>query len=127
MTTAFPSPAPSPLLVVCLCAQWCVVCREYQPVLQAVLDGFDATQLRLVWLDIEDQSELVGDLDVDNFPTLLIAQDNIPVFFGTLAPHGATLMRLLRSALAGDLKPVAAGGDVTALVGRLSPGTAEKT
>jgi thioredoxin 1 len=52
---------------------------------------------RFVWLDIEDEAELVGDLDVETFPTLLIADAGGTQFLGPLAPHAQTLSRLLDS------------------------------
>lgn len=52
---------------------------------------------RFAWLDIEDQADLVGDLDVETFPTLLIADAQGTRFFGPLTPHAETLSRLLES------------------------------
>lgn len=52
---------------------------------------------RFVWLDIEDQSELVGDLEVETFPTLLLADAQGSRFFGPLTPQADTLARLLDS------------------------------
>jgi thioredoxin 1 len=42
-----------------------------------------------VWIDIEDQADVVGDLDVDNFPTLLIQKHDVVAFFGTMLPDAA--------------------------------------
>ena len=52
---------------------------------------------RFAWLDIEDQAGLVGDIDVDTFPTVLIADREGTRFFGPLTPHAQTLSRLLDS------------------------------
>ena len=52
---------------------------------------------RFVWIDIEDQSDLVGDFDVDNFPTLLIQHKGIVSFFGTTLPDIKLADRLLRA------------------------------
>ena len=52
---------------------------------------------RFAWLDIEDQSDLVGDLDVETFPTLLMADAQGTRFFGPLTPQASTLSRLLDS------------------------------
>lgn len=119
MTTPSPAAPLAPVLVVCLCAQWCAVCREYRAVMPTALVGFEATQVQSVWLDVEDQSELLGELDVDNFPTLLVARGGTPLFYGTLAPHAATLTRLVQGALAGELKPLAPDTDLIALIQRL--------
>lgn len=111
MSTPSPSvvllPSSALVTVVCLCAQWCGVCRDYQPLMQAALAGFEPAQVHAVWLDIEDHNELLGDLDVEDFPTLLIARNGKPLFYGTVLPHAATLTRLVERALAGRLAPLA--------------------
>ena len=52
---------------------------------------------RFVWVDVEDQSELAGDLDVETFPTLLIADRTQARFLGPLLPQAPVLARLLAS------------------------------
>ena len=47
------------------------------------------------WLDIEDDAEAVGDLDIENFPTLLIGRGGNVLYFGTMLPHSGHLQRLL--------------------------------
>jgi thiol-disulfide isomerase/thioredoxin len=79
--------------VVCLCAQWCDTCRDYRAVFDTV--GAAHAQLEFVWVDIEDQSDLVGDVEVETFPTLLIADGPALRFFGPLTPQPQTLARLL--------------------------------
>jgi hypothetical protein len=102
--------APSPLLVACLCARWCRTCDAYQATLAAVRDATSAAAAasepvppRFLWVDIEDESELVGDIDIENFPTLLLARGDTLLFFGTVTPHAGTLERLVRGALAHTL------------------------
>jgi len=97
--------AASPLLVAALCAQWCNTCTTYQPQFEAQEASF-GSRARCVWIDIEDQAEVMGALDVENFPTLLIARGDEVLFFGTVLPHVQTMVRLVQSALTGDLKPV---------------------
>jgi thiol-disulfide isomerase/thioredoxin len=115
-----------PLLVACLCAQWCRTCDAYRDTLVALRDAFSEAHpeaaLRVVWVDIEDESELIGDLDIEDFPTILLAHGDGVRFFGPLLPHAQTLDRLVRSALAGDLPPLAQATlapDVRALPARL--------
>lgn len=81
--------------VVCLCAAWCNTCTDYRPIFLAV--ARDWPQMRFEWVDIEDESELAGDLDVETFPTLLIADAHGARFFGPLLPHAAVLSRLIAS------------------------------
>lgn len=92
---------PPPLLVVCLCAEWCHVCDEYRSRFDQVQASItaDHPQAQFVWLDIEDEADLLHPLDVDNFPTLLIAVGDAPRFFGPLIPQAQTLERLVRSVL----------------------------
>ncbi len=92
-----------PLLVVCLCAEWCHVCCDYQGSFAQVKAAIqvDHPQARFVWLDIEDEADLLYPLDVDDFPTLLIAVGDTPCFFGPITPQPQMLERLVRS-LAGN-------------------------
>jgi thioredoxin 1 len=52
-------------------------------------------EVRFAWIDIEDQSELIDPLEVENFPTLLISAEGQPRFFGTVTPHAETLRKLI--------------------------------
>ena len=121
-----PNPSAEPLLVACLCAQWCRTCDAYRDTLAATRDamrlGHPDAAMRFVWVDIEDESELVGDLDIEDFPTLLLARGDQVLFFGPVLPHAQTLDRLLRSALDADLPPLtpaALAEDVRALPARV--------
>lgn len=123
---ARPSPDPEPLLVACLCAQWCRTCDAYLDTLAATRDamrlGHPGAAMRFVWVDIEDESELVGDLDIEDFPTLLLARGNRVLFFGPVLPHAQTLDRLVRNALDNDMAALPAATlapDVRALPARL--------
>ena len=120
------NPTAEPLLVACLCAQWCRTCDAYRDTLvatQATMRlGHPHAALRFVWVDIEDESELVGDLDIEDFPTILLARGDTVLFFGPVMPHAQTLDRLVRSALdtaLPPLTPAALASDVRALPGRL--------
>jgi thiol-disulfide isomerase/thioredoxin len=112
-------PSASPLLVACLCARWCGTCRDYEPTFDAATATLGAAgQCR--WIDIEDDAALVDNVDVENFPTLLIARDGRLLFFGTITPQPSTLARLLGSALAGELPAPPPQPEVQALVQRLA-------
>lgn len=102
MTASPDHPTETPLLVACLCAQWCGTCGAYRPVFDALGKELGA-QAQFVWVDIEDQADALGDVDVEDFPTLLVARGETLLFFGPLTPQPPTLARLVRSALNGDL------------------------
>ena len=88
------TPFPEPLWVACLCAAWCGTCREYRATFDSVAAA--CPDARFAWIDIEDEADLVDPVEVENFPTLLIAVRDEPVFFGPLTPHRETLVRLVR-------------------------------
>lgn len=113
------APAP-PLLVACLCAQWCGTCREYEATFLQVQAQFDRDAARFLRIDIEDEAELLDAVEVENFPTVLIARGDAVLFFGTLTPHEQTLRRLVQSALAGALPPPVVDREITALAQRLA-------
>ena len=83
------------LRVTCLCAEWCTSCREYRSGFDGLAAGLP--QVHFCWLDIEDEAEALGDLDVENFPTLFIARGGSVLFYGTMLPHISHLERLLET------------------------------
>ena len=111
------SSVPAPLLVACLCAQWCGTCRDYEPIFAALQAEF--TQVRFKWIDVEDRADLVDPVEVDNFPTLLIALNGQPLFYGTITPHPETLRRLIQNHEEGASQATAQGPDVVQLAQRL--------
>lgn len=87
--------------VVCLCAAWCRTCESYQQVFEAACAELPQAGLRVRWIDIEDEADLIGDLDIETFPTLLIADDEQVRFAGPLTPQQETLKRVLQAHLMG--------------------------
>ena len=79
--------------VACLCAAWCDTCQAYR----ATFDALAARhpQQHFIWIDIEDQADLVGDFDVENFPTLLVQRGDRVAFFGIVLPELRVADRLL--------------------------------
>ena len=86
---------PDTWLVACFCAAWCDTCEQHKPKLQALADTLP--QHVFAWIDIEDHAELLGDEDVENFPTLLVQIGARVVFYGPMLPHIGHLERLLES------------------------------
>jgi thioredoxin 1 len=93
------------LLVACLCAAWCRTCDEYRPVFDALRAEFGA-KTNFVWVDIEDDEAALGPIDVEDFPTLLIARGERIRFFGPVTPHAQTARQLVQRALDDQLASV---------------------
>ncbi|MES2934341.1 MAG: thioredoxin family protein [Pseudomonadota bacterium] len=99
-------------IMCCMCAAWCGTCRDYQ----IKFDELAAMHptLQFVWIDIEDQADVVGDLDVDDFPTVLIQRGDLVAFFGTVQPDLRQADRLLLAQMEQDepqLQATARQGD----------------
>lgn len=82
-------------VVACLCAAWCDTCCSYR-------NSFDQLAARhpdkrFIWIDIEDHADIVGDIDVENFPTLLIQRGDTVAFFGTVLPDARLADRLVQA------------------------------
>lgn len=85
-------------LVACLCAAWCDTCVAYRPGFVALAERFPRAQFR--WVDIEDDAEAVEDIDVENFPTILVRRGDETLFHGVMLPHHEHLKRLLEKLIA---------------------------
>ena len=86
---------PELTVVLCFCAAWCDACKAYQPKFEAL--GQQHPDSCFIWADIEDYPELLGDEDVENFPTISIVQGDQVRFLGTLLPHIEHLNRLIQT------------------------------
>ena len=82
-------------IVACLCAAWCGTCATYRATFETL--ALRHPDKQFVWIDIEDQADLVGDLDVDNFPTLLLQRGDTVAFFGAMVPDGGVADRLVQA------------------------------
>lgn len=89
--------------VVVLCAAWCDTCRAFRP----VFDRLAAAQrdARFIWLDAENDAALLGDIDLENFPTLAVFRGDVPVFFGACLPQAAVIARLIAALMQGEPIP----------------------
>jgi thioredoxin 1 len=96
-----------PLLVACLCAAWCGTCNDYRAVFDGLAAEPEAAADWWVWVDIEDDEAVLGTIDVDDFPTLLIARGETLFFFGPVTPHAQTARQLVQRARRSELGAVA--------------------
>ena len=83
------------LLVVCFCAAWCDTCTEYKAKFQGLATQYP--EVVFVWADIEEFPDLLGDEDVENFPTLAIERAGDVLFYGVMLPHIGQLERLIQT------------------------------
>jgi thioredoxin reductase (NADPH) len=80
-------------LVVALCAAWCDTCNEFRATLERIAKA--RPDLFFLWLDIEDDSEICGDIDIENFPTLAIYRGTRLLHYGVSLPQEGTVARLI--------------------------------
>jgi thioredoxin 1 len=80
-------------LVVCLCAEWCDICRDYRPGFLALAREFP--DAGFFWVDIEDNAAWAGDFEVEDFPTIAIQRNQWVLYYGTMLPHHSHLRRTL--------------------------------
>ena len=84
---------PARLVVVALCAAWCDTCTQFRAAYERVAQA--RPRATFVWVDIEDDADVAGDIDVENFPTLAIYRGSAPLHFGVSLPHETTVGRLV--------------------------------
>jgi thioredoxin 1 len=103
-------------LVVGFCAAWCNTCGEFRAAFDALAQSRrDAT---FVWLDIEDDADVAGDIDIENFPTIAVFHGDRPLHFGVSLPQRGVVARLLQ-ALDATSRTIDADPAVAALPQRL--------
>ncbi len=119
------SAAARRVFVACLCAAWCGSCRDYRATFDALAIRFGA-EADFAWIDVEDEADALGDPDIENFPTLLIARGDTPLFLGPVTPQPQTAERLVTGALAGELGPAddAAAAELATRARRIASGGA---
>lgn len=90
----------SDTLVMCLCAEWCGVCRDYR-------EGFEALSAQhpdvsFDWVDIEDEPEWPEALEIESFPTVVIQRGEAVLYLGPTLPQHGHLARMLDTLLSMD-------------------------
>lgn len=77
-----------------------------------------ASHVVFAWVDIEDHADVLDNVDVENFPTLLISDAKQVYFWGAVLPHTATASQLIDRVLSGKMPSIDAP-DILALDQRL--------
>ena len=108
------------LQVVCLCADWCSACRAWQPDWEAMAARHP--QLQWQWIDIEDEAELMDSvgLEIETFPTVLVARGGRALFLSSIPPQTAFLDNLIARLGAEGAAPQGVTPEASALAARLS-------
>jgi len=101
------------LLVVCLCAAWCDTCAEFRATFDTLARQHEGAVF--IWLDVEDDSALVGDIEIENFPTLAVFRGGEPLFYGVTMPQEGVVARTLASLARPDRDPVEVPGEIAKL------------
>ncbi|MBE7366963.1 thioredoxin family protein [Ramlibacter pallidus] len=104
--------------VACLCAAWCGVCREWLPLFTAQARAFP--HMKFAWVDVEDEDEAMGDVDIETFPTLLVARGGDVLFLGPIPPSATQFARMLATLEAQPLRATGLPPEAGALFGRLA-------
>lgn len=112
-----PRLSAQPLVVVAFCAQWCSTCREFHPLLERLAAAHP--DIVFSWADIEDDADLVGDIEVETFPTLALLRDGRTLHFGATLPLEAVLTRLLHNTLRAGSTQAGVAAEVTEFALRL--------
>ena len=106
------------MLVVALCADWCNVCKRFAPTFACLALGRPGD--RFEWVDIEDDATALGEVEVDDFPTLAVFRAGELVHCGAVRADEAAVTRLL-DALAAREAPSAAEDRAGPGAGSLRP------
>ena len=101
------------LLVVCFCAAWCTTCSEFRDTFDKLAQSQQGTDF--VWLDIEDDSAMLCDIEIESFPTLAVFRGATPLFYGVTMPQEGVVARTLASLARQDRDPVAVPKEIAGL------------
>jgi thioredoxin 1 len=112
------APVQATWWVACLCAAWCGVCREWQPLFAAQARAHP--HMRFAWVDVEDEDEAMGEVDIETFPTLLVARGDQVLFLGPIPPSATQFTRMLATLEADPRPATGLPEDADALLARLA-------
>ena len=111
--------------VACLCAAWCGVCRDWLPLFTA--QARDRPGMHFAWVDVEDEDDAMGDVDIETFPTLLVARGDEVLYLAPIPPMASQFKRLLARLQAQQAPDPGIGADAKALLHRLQAGVLART
>jgi thiol-disulfide isomerase/thioredoxin len=89
--------AADPLIVACLCAQWCGVCRDWRPGFETLATRFP--HARFVWIDVEDAAQTaanaLGELEPESFPVCAVQRGAHLLYCDVLPQQPSIWARLI--------------------------------
>lgn len=103
--------------VACLCAGWCGVCRDWLPLFTEQARAHPG--IRFAWVDVEDEDETMGDVDIETFPTLLVARGDQVMYLAPIPPMASQFTRLLARLQAQQAPDPGISAQANALLARL--------
>jgi thioredoxin 1 len=114
--------------VIALCAEWCNVCREWRAAFNETAGS--RKDMNFAWVDVEDEADAMGDVDIETFPTVLVGRGSEAMFLGPVQPSQAQLARLLASLKHAQtdeaVSRLAVSDDAAPLLARLHAGVLPK-
>ncbi|HEY0822546.1 MAG TPA: thioredoxin family protein [Ramlibacter sp.] len=111
--------------VACLCAAWCGVCRDFLPMFTQQARA--NPHMRFAWVDVEDEDETMGEVDIETFPTLLVARGDQVLFLAPIPPLASQFTRLLARLQAQPQPDPGIGDEANALLQRLKADVLART
>ena len=105
------------LVVVCLCAAWCDTCTAFRTSFERIAEA--RPRELFIWLDVEDDSAICGDIDIENFPTLAIYRGDTLLHFGVSLPQEGNIARLIAQYARDGVPAVASPAAITYMASQL--------
>jgi thiol-disulfide isomerase/thioredoxin len=81
-----------------LCARWCSVCRDFFLSCKTTAARYSQQypDTFFLYLDIEEDENITGDIDVDNFPTLLVFRNETLLHFKPIIAREEAMIQNLQ-------------------------------
>jgi hypothetical protein len=98
--------AADPLLVACLCAQWCGVCRQWRTDFAELAARLP--QARMLWVDVEDDADALDGFEPESFPVLAVQRGIHLLYCAALPPQTGNWVRVIEEFCASAGAPAAA-------------------
>ncbi len=99
MAAGTPGTQAGEWIVACLCAQWCGICRGWREAFRDL--ALQSQQLlpaaRWLWVDVESQSDALGEFEPENFPVLAVQRGSRLLYCAALPQQAGNWRRMVQS------------------------------